>query len=70
MPSDCNFRICWDICCMFIIFYELIMIPFRLSFEDETDDLSGLAGMDLPFNIIFMFDIFLNFNTSVFRKGI
>ena len=70
MSSECNVRICWDLICMFIIIYELIMIPFRLSFEDDSDNLSSLEKMDLPFNCIFMFDIFLNFNTSIFVKGI
>ena len=34
MAPDANFRVIWDIVCMFMIIYEMIMIPFRLSFED------------------------------------
>lgn len=32
MAPDCTFRVIWDILCMILILYEMIMIPFRLSF--------------------------------------
>ena len=70
IPLDCNFRISWDIFTMFIILYEIIMIPFRLSFEDdESGDLVAFQGSDFTIDVIFMTDIFLNLNTSIFDKG-
>ena len=71
IPLDCNFRISWDIFTMFIILYEIIMIPFRLSFEDdESGDLVAFTGSDLVIDIIFMTDIFLNFSTTIYDKGV
>ena len=71
IPLDCNFRISWDIFTMFIILYEIIMIPFRLSFEDdESGDLVAFQGSDVLIDVIFMTDIFLNFSTSVYDKGV
>ena len=71
IPLDCNFRISWDIFTMFIILYECIMIPFRLSFEDdESGDLVAFQGSDVLIDVIFMTDIFLNFSTSVYDKGV
>lgn len=71
IPLDCSFRITWDIFTMFIILYEIIMIPFRLSFEDDdSGDLSAFQGSDIIIDIIFMTDIVLNFNTSLYDKGV
>ena len=52
---------------MLIILYEMVMIPFRLSFEnDNSKDLDILQEFDIYFDIIFLTDIFLNFNTSIY----
>ncbi len=50
----------------------MIMIPFRLSFEEEntSDQLFlGLQRVDPVMDGIFMFDIVLNFNTAIYKKG-
>jgi len=71
IPLDCTFRMTWDIFTMFIILYEIMMIPFRLSFEDdESGDLVAFTGSDLVIDIIFMTDIFLNLSTTVYDKGV
>ena len=71
IPLDCTFRMTWDIFTMFIILYEIMMIPFRLCFEDdESGDLVAFTGSDLVIDIIFMTDIFLNFSTTVYDKGV
>ena len=71
IPLDCTFRMTWDIFTMFIILYEIMMIPFRLSFEDdESGDLVAFTGSDLVIDIIFMTDIFLNFSTTIYDKGV
>lgn len=55
---------------MTIIFYEMIMIPFRLSFaEDNNPFFDALDSVDIIFNIIFLIDICLNFNTGAYIKG-
>ena len=71
IPLDCSLRMTWDIFTMFIILYEIMMIPFRLSFEDdESGDLVAFTGSDFVIDIIFMTDIFLNFSTTVYDKGV
>ena len=39
IAPDSDFRVIWDVLCMFLIIYEMIMIPFRLSFEEENNAL-------------------------------
>ena len=67
MQYDQKIIIYWEISCMMIIIYEMIIIPFRLAFT--SDDLKIFSEVDLIFDIIFMFDIVLNFNTSLYLKG-
>jgi hypothetical protein len=69
MRPDQPIRVTWDIFCMFIILYEMIMIPFRISFADESDEFNFLEQIDPIFDFIFLFDIVLNFNTGVYVKG-
>jgi hyperpolarization activated cyclic nucleotide-gated potassium channel 2 len=64
---DSLVRIMWDVACMFIIMYEMIMIPFRISFVEIDEPI--FYKVDLIFDCIFMTDIVLNFNTAIFRKG-
>lgn len=55
----------WDTLCMFLIFYEIISIPFKLSFDVEIN-----ATLDTIIDYIFMSDILITFNTSIYKKGI
>ena len=56
---------------MFIILYEMVMIPFRLSFEEDNNTFfDGLSSIDIYFDAIFLTDIVINFNTAVYNKGI
>ncbi len=53
---------------MLIIVYEMIMIPFRLAFTNESN-YNTFAIIDLTFDSIFMLDILLNFNIAVYLRG-
>ncbi len=53
--------------CMLIIFYEMIFIPFRISFENEN--FSIFEKIDLIFDFIFLADITFTFNTAIYKKG-
>jgi hypothetical protein len=59
----------WDVTCMILIIYEMIMIPFRLSFENEDHSFEILKSIDPVVDFMFMTDILLNFNTGIFYKG-
>lgn len=52
---------------MTIIFYEMIIIPFRISFSNE--DFEFFENIDLTFDFVFMTDICLTFNTAIYKKG-
>ena len=53
--------------CMMIIFYELFLIPFRISFA--WDDFVIFENLDLAFDFVFITDICLTFNTGIYKKG-
>jgi|LauGreDrversion4_2_1035121.scaffolds.fasta_scaffold4983725_1 hypothetical protein len=40
-PSS-TYKMFWDILIMLLIFYEIVYIPFRLSFDDPNGILDGL----------------------------
>ncbi len=49
----------------------MIMIPFRLSFEEENNSFfDSLNSIDIYFDVIFLTDIVINFNTAIYNKGI
>ncbi|CAD8177259.1 unnamed protein product [Paramecium pentaurelia] len=58
-------KLMWDAFCMLLIFYEILSIPFKLSFDVEIN-----ATLDQIIDIMFMSDIVITFNTSIYRKGI
>jgi hyperpolarization activated cyclic nucleotide-gated potassium channel 2 len=55
----------WDAFCMFLIFYEILIIPFKLSFEVEIS-----STLETIIDVLFMSDIAITFNTSIYKKGI
>lgn len=49
---------------MALILYEIIAIPFSISFDFTISE-----GFDIMVDLIFVTDIFLNFNTSYYFNG-
>lgn len=49
---------------MFLIFYEILSIPFRISFEFEISE-----EFSTFITTIFLIDILVTFNTAVWIKG-
>ncbi|KAL4497341.1 hypothetical protein ABPG72_011276 [Tetrahymena utriculariae] len=68
ISPDSPFRISWDISIMILIIYAIVLIPFRVAF-DPNDQFAILVSMDNIFDFIFLADLFLNFNTAIYRKG-
>jgi hyperpolarization activated cyclic nucleotide-gated potassium channel 2 len=54
----------WDLLCMLLIFYEILGIPFKISFDLEISN-----EFDLFVDVVFACDIFLNFNTAYYENG-
>jgi hyperpolarization activated cyclic nucleotide-gated potassium channel 2 len=56
---------------MFIIIYQMIIIPFQMSFDDGTNPaFNKFNGLDDDIDYIFLTDIFLNFSTAIYLKGV
>jgi hyperpolarization activated cyclic nucleotide-gated potassium channel 2 len=50
---------------MFLIFYEILIIPFQISF-----DVTLSVEFELFGDLVFIADILLNFNTGFYKNGI
>jgi hyperpolarization activated cyclic nucleotide-gated potassium channel 2 len=50
---------------MILIFYEIITIPYKISFDIDTDD-----SWDHFVDAVFLTDILISFNTAFYQKGI
>lgn len=61
---DGTLKILWDFLCMFLIFYEILSIPFRISFDFEISN-----ELSIFITVIFLMDILVTFNTAVWIKG-
>lgn len=59
-------RATWDIFLFLCIIYQAIVLPMRISFEMEFNEL--IFYLEIIIDCMFMFDIILNFNTG-FYKG-
>ena len=64
---DSNFRTCWDLISFLFIIYQSILIPFRISFDQDA------AGMFFYFetiiDVFFISEIFITFNTGYYKNG-
>lgn len=62
-----HFRIGWDFISLFLIFYDIIMIPFQMGFDINVE------GFILYFerfeDAFFISDLIVNFRTAFFRDG-
>jgi len=50
---------------MILIFYEIMSIPFKISFDVEIE-----SNWDHFIDAIFLLDILLSFNTAYYHKGL
>lgn len=67
LQPDGFIRLIWDIITMIFILYEMIMIPFGISFDVSDSDV--LNVFDYFINIFFIADVILNFNTGFYFRG-
>lgn len=62
-----HFKIFWEIMIALIIIFGIFYIPLLFAFEEAQ----GIKNQVNIFSLlIFFFDIFINFNTSYFKKGL
>lgn len=55
----------WDLLCLAYVIYEMISIPFLISFEIEISKEISITSL-----VVFTLDIIINFNTGVYLDGI
>ena len=60
-PADAN-KAVWDTFIAVLVLYTLVALPYRICFVIE-DNIS-LKAVDYTIDILFVLDIFLNFNTT------
>lgn len=57
MPENSAKRF-WDLVIALIILYSSIVTPYKIAFIDDSDSLEYL---DIVFDILFFFDVIINF---------
>lgn len=67
LHPDSVVRMVWDITLFVAIVYQGISLPMRIAFEISTDDFTFI--LEFVLDCVFMFDVFLNFNTSIYQAN-
>ncbi|CAK75082.1 unnamed protein product (macronuclear) [Paramecium tetraurelia] len=65
ITPDGSIKMIWDLLCLSFVIYEMISIPFQISFEIEISKEISMTSL-----VVFALDILLNFNTGVYLDGI
>jgi hypothetical protein len=68
MSPDSVIRGGWDITLFFFIIYQSISLPMRVSFEMESNNFSFY--LEIMIDVMFISDIFVNFNTGYYDKNV
>jgi len=64
---DNTIKLIFDLTAFLLILFQAIILPFKLAFSFET---SNLTNFDYFADIYFIVDVFLNFNTGIYKEGI
>lgn len=67
LQPDSPVRATWDISLFFLIIYQAIVLPMRISFEMKFNEF--IFYFEIVIDCMFIFDIVLNFNTGIYVKG-
>lgn len=59
---------CWGLCMVGAIIYQVVTVPFYLAFE-SSDTLPTLL-IDLVCTILYILDVFVTANTAFYQKGV
>jgi len=61
-------RAVWNVVTMFLLIYIAILLPYRLSFEDEATGF--MAYFEMFIDLFFIVDIMINFRTGYLETGL
>lgn len=65
---DTTARTFWDMITFVSIIYQCMLLPFRIAFNPTFP--ATISNIDIAIDILFIIDIFLNFNTGIYDRGI
>lgn len=60
-------KVLWDFLIFISIFYQCISLPFRISFSPLLP--IWVSQVEIILDILFIFDLLLNFNTGIYLRG-
>lgn len=71
LKPDSGFIIAWKLLILCMIVVQCVLSTYILSFlpDEELDYSTPMVLMDLIFDIIYLFDILLNFRTAFYHRG-
>ena len=64
---DSTGKACWEVAGLFFIIYQSLFIPYRICFDAHAEGF--LEYVEFIIDVCFILDIFVNFNTSFYKKG-
>lgn len=67
IPPDSLFKIIWDVLGMIFILYQVIVIPYRMCFDENS--YGGMAAFELTQDFYFILDIVITAFTGYYDKG-
>ena len=80
LAEDSRARLRWDMLITFLIAFYIVVVPLRIAFEDSVPLGSptklfltsggGWHVVDVLSDLVFIFDIFLNFRTAIRTDGV
>lgn len=62
---DSNFKANWDLIVSLILLATCILTPLNFAFQDDLDQIAGIVATNYIIDILFFFDIIINFNSVV-----
>lgn len=65
---DSNYHMVWDLVGFFIIFYQTVVVPYRICFDTPPEGF--WYYLEFGMDIYFWSDIIVSFNTGIYVKGI
>jgi hypothetical protein len=62
---DSTFKMNWDLIVSLILLATCILTPLNFAFQDDLDKIQGIVVTNYIIDILFFFDIIINFNSVI-----
>ena len=66
LTPSCNFLKFWEIVLSFLLIYALFLNSYKISFLklENIDEINWLRALEIIVDILFILDVFINFNKA------